>query len=294
MTWLQRCRFLHYVRNSIWLLPALGMGFGILFVRGLHWFEMEMGFESSMNPDSVRAVLGALAASIFTLVVFVSSALLVVLQIASSQLSPRIIGIVFRDPVTKLSITVFVFTFSVTLATLARIDESTPLLTPQLANISCISSLVLFLYMIDHLGKALRPSGVLRCIAILGKETIETVYPALLIDTNGIVRENRAVKSLTNGSHFEVSSHRDGVLLGFDRTGLGRLANSERCTIELVPQVGDFVASGSHLFRLSEQPSAPLSMRLRKSVFLDLERAIWGSELQIALEGQCPCRHLVH
>lgn len=274
MTWLQRVRVQHYIRNSIWLLPALGMGVGIFIVRGLHWFEMEMGLKSSLNPDSARAVLGALASSIFTLVVFVSSALLVVLQLASSQLSPRIIGIVFRDPVTKLSITAFVFTFTVTLATLARIDESAPMLTTQLANFSCIGSLVLFLYMIDHLGKALRPSGVLRRIALMGKETIETVYPELLVDASGIVRESRDVKSMSIEHPFVVNSHRDGVFLGFDRAGLRTFANTAKCTIELVPQLGDFVASGSPLFRLTEQANAYLAKRMRNSVFLDQEREL--------------------
>ena len=70
-----------------------------------------------------------MASSMFTFIVFVSSALLVAVQLASAQLTPRIIAIVFKNPVTKFSLTVFVFTFTFTLAVLVRIGTSVPLLT---------------------------------------------------------------------------------------------------------------------------------------------------------------------
>lgn len=274
MTWLQRYRVRHYVRNSIWLLPVVGMAAGLLVVRALHWLESALGWVSQFQPEGARAVLGTLAASMFTLIVFVSSALLVVLQLASAQLSPRIIGIVFRNPVTKLSITVFVFTFTVTLATLARIDTTVRLLTTELATYSCIASLGLFLYMIDHLGKVLRPSGTLRSIAQLGNSVIEDVYPRRLGDTafqpaspaHGLLPAENSLSVVTN--------LRDGVLLAFDHAGLVALARAADCTIELVPQVGDFVAAGDPLFRVSRGGAAVPAAALRQSVALGQERTV--------------------
>ena len=137
-------------------------------VRLLDRIERAMGWASSFNPETARAVLGTMAASMFTFIVFVSSALLVAVQLASSLLTPRIIAIVFRDRVTRFSLTVFVFTFTFTLATLVRIDDSVPLVTSEVAAYSCLASLGVFLYLIDHVGKALRPSGALRSVALLG------------------------------------------------------------------------------------------------------------------------------
>ncbi len=42
----------------------------------------------------------------------------------------------------------------------------------------------------------------------------------------------------------------DGVVLAFDRRGLVSLARNSNCLIELVPEVGDFVAAGDPLFRI--------------------------------------------
>ena len=40
-----------------------------------------------------------------------------------------------------------------------------------------VASLGVFLYLIDHVGKSLRPSGALRAVAVLGRRVIESVYP---------------------------------------------------------------------------------------------------------------------
>lgn len=274
MTWLQWYRIRYYFRNSLWVMPALGMVVGMVLVWTLHWIETVMGWKSTFDPDSARAALSTLASSIFTLVVFVSSAILVILQLASSQLSPRIIGVVFRNHVAKLSIGAFVFTFAVTLSSLARIDDSVPLLSPQLANISCIASLILFLYMIDHLGKVLRPSGVLRSIARLGKETVSAVYPRMFAESSIPAAASKREAFLGDESNRLIASSRDGVLLAFDRDGLIALAKAARCSIELVPQLGDFVAEGAPLFRLSPQSSMVDAVRLQQMVFLGQERAI--------------------
>src|SRR5437667_3197099 len=141
MTWLQRYRIRHYITNSIWIWPLLSMVAAIGVVRFLHWIDESMGWESSFHPDTARAVLGTMAASMFTFIVFVSSALLVSVQLASSQLTPRIIAIVFKDPVTRFSLAVFVFTFTFTLGVLTRVTDSVPGVSIHVAAYGCLASL---------------------------------------------------------------------------------------------------------------------------------------------------------
>jgi uncharacterized membrane protein len=126
VTWLQHYRVRHYIGNTLWILPLFGMLAALAAVRLLHWIEQGLCLESDLHPDTARALLGTLAASMFTFIVFVSSALLVAVQLASSQLTPRIIAIVIKEPVTKLSLTVFVFIFTFTLAALVRVKSFVP------------------------------------------------------------------------------------------------------------------------------------------------------------------------
>src|SRR6516164_8949386 len=158
MTWLQRYRVRHYLRNSIWVWPAVTMAVAIIAVRTLHWIEGEIGSEANVNPETARAVLGALGGAMFTFIVFISSSLLLVVQLASAQLTPRVIGTMFRDRVTKFSLVVFVFSF--VLAALIRIGSTVPILITMIAAYGCVVSVGVFLYLIDHIGKLLRPSGV--------------------------------------------------------------------------------------------------------------------------------------
>src|SRR6516164_22390 len=165
MTWLQRYRVRHYVRNSIWIFPVIAMVSAGILVRILHRFEVQMGWEAGLHPDTMRDVLSNLSGAMFTFIVFVCSSLLLVVQLASAQLTPRIIGVLLRDPITKLTLSMFVFTFTFSISALVRIGSSVPLLTAEISACSSAVCLGLFLYLIDRVGKGLRPSGALHSVA---------------------------------------------------------------------------------------------------------------------------------
>jgi uncharacterized membrane protein len=273
MTWLQRYRVRHYAANSIWILPVIGMLAALGAVRALHWIDLEMGWVSSVDLDSTRAVLGTMAASMFTFVVFVASALLIAVQLASASLTPRIIALVFKSPVNRYAFALFVFTFTFTLAALLRIGTTVPFLTAYTAALGCVVSLGVFLYMIDHVGKALRPSGALRTVAREGRKVIDSVYPYRLAEP----REEVAPPSPplpAGGPAATVSSPTDGVVLAFDQQGLLSLALHADCLIELVPQVGDHVAAGDPLFRVFQGGAAPPAAALCQSVAVGQERTL--------------------
>src|SRR5471030_1937961 len=165
MTWLQRYRVRHYLRNSIWIWPVVTMAVALVACRLLHVLEDNLGWQSSANPETARAVLGALAGAMFTFIVFICSSLLLVVQLASAQLTPRVIGTMFRDSVVKVALAVFLFTFTFALSAMVRIDDKVPFLVSRVAAYGCIASVGVFLYLIDHVGKMLRPSGALHTVA---------------------------------------------------------------------------------------------------------------------------------
>jgi uncharacterized membrane protein len=272
MSWLQRYQIRLYFRNSIWILPSLGMILALVAAPVLNRIETAFGWESSIHADSARAVLSTLASSMFTFIVFVSSALLVAVQLASAQLTPRIIAIVFRDPRTKWSLTIFVFAFTFTLAALVLIGDSVPLLTTRLAGYGCVASLGVFLYLIDHVGKALRPSGALRAVAVLGRDVIENVYPRMLSETKESSTERDA--GVAGEPALTVTSLREGAVLAFDLEGLVSLAQRAGCVIELVPQVGDFLAIGDPLFHVYGMRPSIIAPALRASVAVGQERTM--------------------
>lgn len=162
MSWLDRYRFKLYIRYSIWLFPALSIVVGLIAVMLFHRIERTMGWELTVSQETARVVMATVATSMFTLLVVGTSAVLLVVQLASAQLTPRIIALVYRDNLRKFSLSVFVFTFTFAVSVLVRIEGSVSLLTSYLAAYGFLINLALFLHFVDSIGKAVRPSSALR------------------------------------------------------------------------------------------------------------------------------------
>jgi uncharacterized membrane protein len=271
MTWLQRYRVRQYLRDSIWVYPAAALAAGFVLAQALLRLEAALGWVGTDDSDSVRAVLGTLAGATFTFIVFVCSSLLLVVQLASAQLTPRVIGMLFADAVTKLSLALFVFTFSFAVAVLVRVEDSAPPFAANVAGWSAAGCICLFIYLIDHIGKLLRPSGALRSVASRAHRVIEDVYPRRL---NGPpATPGGAIIPAGKAAARTVSSPRGGVVLALDVRGIVALAARHGCLVELVPQVGDYVAPGDPLFRVYDGPDFPAD-RLRHAIAIGAERTM--------------------
>ncbi|GMU51439.1 MAG: hypothetical protein AMXMBFR33_05850 [Candidatus Xenobia bacterium] len=247
MTWLQRYRYRHFLSNSMWVSSTLGLILALASHRVLYLVGRAMGWNAATEPDAARAVIGALSSSLLTFIVFVSSALLVAVQLASAQLSPRIIALALKEPGIRTCLGIFVFNFTFSLAVLSRIGTQTPLIELQVCIWSSLGSIIVFLYMVDRLARSLRPISILTLIAGKGAEVIKSVYPLMLDEGPRAVSQ-----SLPDPSTALVVEHigRSSVLLAFDQEGLLTLASQENAIIELMPQVGDFVVHGDGLFRI--------------------------------------------
>lgn len=271
MSWLSLYRTKLYVRNSIWIFPALSIAAALVTVVLLNKLERALGLQLNMTPETARTIMATVAGSMFTLVAIGSSALLLAVQLAAAQLTPRVITLVYRNTVRKFSLAAFVFTFTFSVAVLVRIQESVPLLTGYVAAYGFLANLALFLYFTDNIGKSLRPSSALHNVAISGRAVIREVYPSQLDEHSSAPAP---VKSIEGAPRRIVVNKTDGVLLAFDQKGLVSLAERSNCLIELIPEVGDFVAAGDPLFRIFDGDDRLTDESLRKSVALGAERTM--------------------
>jgi uncharacterized membrane protein len=232
------------------LWTGLSLLLALLCAPAVRWLDRETGWTIfHFSPDGARAILGALAGSMLTFIVFVLSATLIVVQLASGQLTPRIIALVFAMPWVKVTLGVFTFTFAYTLSALGRVEERVPDLHVGIAvllNLACILGFFLF---VQHLSGGLRPSSMMRFVADRGRSVIEQVYP--------LESDPKRNEHSRDGTQLPPSvetiplSGRSGVVMAFSATELVRLARAADAVIELVPQVGSFVAFGDPLFRVS-------------------------------------------
>ena len=104
MTWEQRYRLRLSISTSLVLWAGLSLLAALLAAPIIRWLDRETGWIIfGFSPDGARVVLGTLTGSMLTFIVFVLSATLIVVQLASGQLTPRIIAMVFAMPWVRIS-----------------------------------------------------------------------------------------------------------------------------------------------------------------------------------------------
>jgi uncharacterized membrane protein len=207
-------------------------------------------------------------------VVLFFSVLLLTVQIASSSLSPRIISRPFRSRALKASLGLFVFTLIYSMAVVARGTEGNiGQLATAMVIVLTVISICVFLYVVEHVSKELRPVTVMAEIAEEAIQVIRAVYPKTLKQSSD---PEIQLDELPLGVPSLVVLHAgtSGVVQALDITTLAEIATDAACTIEIIPQVGDFVATDDPVFRLYGDSSGISPKQLSRHIALERERTL--------------------
>jgi uncharacterized membrane protein len=125
--------------------------------------------------------------------------------------------------------------------------------------------------LIDYASRLLRPVSILVQVGADGLAVIEGVYPDPTVRPCTQERQ-----SLTVGSPSGVICHQgaSGIILAVNLDLLKATAERSNGVIELIPQVGDFVAMDEPLFNLYFSGHSIVEERSRASVALGSERTM--------------------
>jgi uncharacterized membrane protein len=271
MRWLTWHQVGAYLRGSAWPVPtaAIPIALGVApLVRAVD--ERTQWRLLGYGPAEAIALLAAIIPAALTMVVLILSMLLLAVQLASSQFSPRLIGgQLARGPI-KVCLFVMVFSYVYSAAVLGRVGERVPQLPVVVAIVSTMISVGAGLFLIDYLAKELRPVRLLARAADAGRAVIEHVYPTFVTGTGD---ETSAGRHLLPGPGDTLPRvGRSGVLLAIDIKDLAAVARRTGCVIEVVPQVGDFVARGEPMFRVYPRGGVVPVARLAAAVMIGDER----------------------
>ena len=163
MNWEQRYRLRYVMHTSLVPWTALSLIAALACAPAVRWLDRATGWGLlHFSPDGARAVLQTLAGSMLTFIVFVLSALLIVVQLAMGQLTPRVLAIVIARPSIKVVLALLTFTYVYTLSALGRVEERVPDLHVSVAALLNLACLVGFIVFVQQLSGGLRPTAVMR------------------------------------------------------------------------------------------------------------------------------------
>lgn len=262
-----------YVGSSLWVIPFIALVLEQIFLRGVLALSDKLDWTPlwPLTPEATSAALQTIITLSLSFLVFTFGSILVAIQVASGQLTPRIIATaLLRDNVIRLTAGLFVFTLLFAIGAVARLNGSGPRLILWLAGSLGLASIAAFLYLIDYAARLLRPGSILWRIAEDGRRVVKDVYPRPIRDDEGGLRAPPLGEPDLTIPHAGGSA----VVIAVNIFALVAEARRADCLVELVPRVGDFVGVGEPLFRLFGVRQAVDQKRLTGSVALAPERTI--------------------
>ncbi|WP_406390722.1 DUF2254 domain-containing protein [Streptomyces sp. NBC_00887] len=272
------------LRDTFWFAPTVGLACAfalwwalsevdtkiVTYLKDEEAYE-ELGDLLSFAEDA-RLIVTTISAAMMTFIGVVFSISLVAVQMASGQLTPRVVRIFVRSRISKLTLTVFLATFAFSLLVLTSYEggaaanprriTSVPVLQSMLTLGMVGLSLLLFIAFVSSTLRLMQVGPVLDRI------TGEAVR-ALEHQPGG----ERGEALLGPATAWVVHRERAGVVRDVNVARLVRAARRRGVVLRLMPRTGDFLVPGTPLLAV-HGGAAPPPPALRRTVGVGVERTV--------------------
>jgi uncharacterized membrane protein len=274
MRWNRRYAIKSYLLSTVWTAPVVALVLEQITFRIAYVHQVDFGSLPGFVFDREGTIAAAdyVIASSIVFIVFTFSSMLVAIQVASGQLSPRIIATtLLRDKALRRSVALFVYALLLAVAVKSRVDTM-PRFLVSLMGILGLVSVVVFMFLIDYAARLLRPVSIVWRVAQQGLKVIDDVYPRPIPSSPVPAR---ALEKL--GPAERTVSHRgtSAIVIAVNLGALVAAAKRVDAVIEFAPRVGDFLARDDPLFLLRGRGANKINDRmLRGQVAFGPERTI--------------------
>ena len=281
-------RVLERLRGSLWFVPGLLVGAAAALALLMLWLDAQ-GFSDlpdripllfEGDADSARSILSTIAGSMMTVAGVVFSITIVVLTLASSQYTPRVIRHFMRDRVSQTVLGVFLGVFTYCVLVLSTVVGGDSRFIPALAvNLSVLLAVVGLAYLvvfIHHIARAIQAAHILATAATETMHAVDDLYPDGYGDpaVGPALQQARALGDAEPA--LRVQACATGYLQQVDLDALLDCARAHDVVLRIERQVGEFVTEGAPLVAVlaatgagDTASGAPLASRAER-----LERTI--------------------
>ena len=271
-----------YLRSSLWTVPLIAIAIYAVVKPVAEMVGRWMTRQGTLDPKTgllglsmtgARSLLGDIVSADMAFLVFTFGSLLVAIQVAGGQYTPRIIATtLLRDNVIRSISGLFVFTLLFANRTASWMGENEVLqLQVFITALFGFASVVAFLFLIDYAAKFLRPVSLVARVGEQGIAVIESVYPA---PSTGMTTAPEHDQERGVPDRIVRQRGKSGIVLAVNLERLVAKARRANAVIEFVPQVGDFVAVDEPLFYLYGNSDGIDDSRLRTLVAFGTERTM--------------------
>ncbi|ORT53361.1 DUF2254 domain-containing protein [Streptomyces sp. CB03238] len=227
----------------------------------------EIGDLTAIAEDA-KTIVTTVSSAMMTFIGVVFSISLVAVQMASGQLTPRVVRIFVRSRISKLTLTVFLSTFLFSLLVLTSYESETE--PERVTAVPLVQSVVTLglvglslLLFIAYVTTTLRLMQVGPVVDRITREALRV-----------LVRQSAGGPdqvALPGATGRVVHRGQAGVLRDVDVARLVRVARRQRVVLRLIPRIGDYVVPGTPVLAV-HGGRAPDVGALRSAVSVGVER----------------------
>ncbi len=240
-------RWTYFLLSPFWVVPTLWCLAAVAF--GLAVPQIDRGSGGALpflfqgGATGARTVLSSIAGAMISVTGLVFSITIVVLQLASSQFSPRVLRTFLESRITQHTLGVFAASFLYALTVLRSIIDTPESSVPQLAVTLgyglVLAAVAMFLAFIHHITQSISVTTIIRKAA----DETRTLVKRGQDETSG---HPLAAPQLprTDRQHAAVARH-SGYLDTIDQSVLCSMGIRHDCRVELLHQLGSYVVEGA-------------------------------------------------
>lgn len=275
LAWNRVYRAFSYLRSALWTVPLVAVALEVVAINLLRYADRYVAWDIvGLEPAGAQALFQSVITLTLSFIIFTFGSLLVAIQIAGGQLTPRIIATtLLRDRVIKYTVGLHVFTMLFAISALNRMAGQVGQLVTLCVVLLGLACLGTFLFLIDYAARLLRPVRIVEIVCDDGMEVIRKVYPE---QAAGRACDAAADAAPALGPPAGTLLHegRSGCVLAVDAAAIVAAAQRLDGVVEFVPQVGDFVATDEPLYHLYGGAAGIDAALLRGAVALGPERTM--------------------
>jgi len=227
MLWNRQYMVKSYIRNSLWLVPFVAIMLYVLVNRTAlsieDWLLRTGRIDETtaffgLSMAGARSVLETIITLNLSFLVFTFGSLLIAIQVAGGQYTPRIIATtLLRDNAIRSTVGYFVFTLLFSVRVLFMMgNETVNQFGTAVSMAFGLVSIGVFLYLIDYAARFLRPVSIVQRVADSGAAVIRSIYPESTQLPRPVVSTSRPLSP----ERTVVNTKAAGIVLALDLKGL--------------------------------------------------------------------------
>lgn len=252
------------LRSSFWFTPSLIVVLSVALAVAM--IEVDSAVSNQWltrwprlfgaGAEGARGMMSTIAGSMITVVGVTFSMILVVLALASSQYTSRILRNFMSSRITQVVLGIFagIFTYClIVLRTIRGGDEGA--FVPNMAvflgfvlTLGGVGALMLFIH---HIASSIQASSIISSVAEETIAAIDRLFPEKLGQGPGKDDDDRTLSPLSEWNWRAVPASQSGYIQNVDNSALLRLARDRKTVVLMEHGVGDFVVRNTTLASLA-------------------------------------------